>query len=148
VSCPADAEEVVQDVFLIFWRCAGTFRGQAKVTTWIQTIARNAAVSRRRHDRLTRSLVVYGVPFREPISESCGPDRRVAIVELTRQLVARIEALSPEHGAVIMAILRFGSATNAAVHLDLLIGTIKSRLHRARSALRARPLGLSCQSNR
>jgi RNA polymerase sigma-70 factor (ECF subfamily) len=149
VSCPADAEEVVQDVFLILWRCAGTFRGQAKVTTWIQTIARNAAVSRRRHDRLRQTLVVNAVPFREPIAESCDPERRAAILDLTRQLVARIEQLSPEHRAVIVAILRFGSATKAAAQLDLLIGTIKSRLHRARLALRAaRTLDLSYQPNR
>jgi RNA polymerase sigma-70 factor (ECF subfamily) len=148
VSCPADAEEVVQDVFLIVWKCAGTFRGQAKVTTWIQTIARNAAVSRRRHDRLMLSLTVRGVPFREPISESCDPERRAAIGEQARELVSRVEQLSPEHRAVIVAVLRFGSATKAAAQLELLIGTIKSRLHRARLALRARPLDLSRQPNR
>jgi RNA polymerase sigma-70 factor (ECF subfamily) len=41
VSCPADAEEVVQDVFVVVWKHAVRFRGEAKVTTWIHTIARN-----------------------------------------------------------------------------------------------------------
>lgn len=148
VSGSADAEEVVQDVFLIIWKSAGTFRGQAKVTTWIQTIARNAAVSRRRRDRLTMSLTVRDVHLREPISESCDPERRAVVGELARHLVSRIEQLSPEHRAVIVAVLRFGSPTKAAAQLDLLMGTIKSRLHRARMALRARPLGLSYQPNR
>jgi RNA polymerase sigma-70 factor (ECF subfamily) len=148
VSCPADAEEVVQDVFLTVWKCAGTFRGQAKATTWIQTIARNAAVSRRRRDRPTLSLTAGGVSFREPISESCDPERLAAIGELARQFVSRIEQLSPEHRAVIVAVMRYGSATKAAAQLELLIGTIKSRLHRARLALRTRPLDLSCQPSR
>ena len=138
VSCSADAEEVVQDVFLIIWKCAGTFRGQAKVTTWIHTIARNAAVSRRRRDRLTLSMTARGVPPADPICKSSDPEQRAAASELARQLVSRIEKLSPEHRAAIVAVLRFGSATTAAAQLGLLIGTIKSRLHRARLALRAR----------
>jgi RNA polymerase sigma-70 factor, ECF subfamily len=132
VSCSADAEEVVQDVFLILWKSAGTFRGQAKVTTWIRTIARNAAVSRRRRDRPTLSITVRGVPPADPVSESCDPEQRAAAGELARQLVSRIEKLSPEHRAVIVAILRFGSIAKASAQLGLLIGTIKSRLHRAR----------------
>jgi RNA polymerase sigma-70 factor (ECF subfamily) len=138
VSCSADAEEVVQDVFLTLWKCGGTFRGQAKATTWIHTIARNAAVSRRRRDRLLLSMTVRGAPPDDPICESWDPEQRAAASELAHQLVSKIEKLSPEHRAVILAVLRFGSPTKAAAQLGLLIGTIKSRLHRARLALRAR----------
>src|SRR5262249_3320120 len=48
LTCVADAEEVVQDVFFLVWTHALRFRAESKVTTWLHAISRNAAMSRLR----------------------------------------------------------------------------------------------------
>jgi RNA polymerase sigma-70 factor, ECF subfamily len=139
VSSPADAEEVVQDVFVILWRCAARFRGEARVRTWIHAIARNVALShlRRGHPSIALPLHRRGRADRDLVSLQPDPERRAASAELARHLLSRIRRLSAIHRGVVLAILRDSSPTAAAVRHGLIAGTLKSRLHRARLALRA-----------
>jgi RNA polymerase sigma-70 factor, ECF subfamily len=138
VSSQADAEEVAQDVFLILWTRASRFRGEAQVTTWIHAIARNVAVSRRRRSRPPMlPIQLPGGAERILMSPRPDPERRAEAAELARQLLSRIGRLSAVHRAIILAILRHRSPTEAAARHGLIAGTVKSRLHRARLALRA-----------
>src|SRR5262249_57174534 len=104
---PADAEEVVQDVFLLVWKHAARFRGEAKVTTWIYSIARNTAVSRLRQDRgaqpTDRLLQDPGFPMSQPPD----PERGAIASELARQLVSKIKNLSAVHRAVLVGMVRY-----------------------------------------
>jgi len=137
VRSPADAEEVVQDVFLLVWRHAVRFRGEARVTTWIYSIARNAAVSRVRRDRAAppTDLLLRDPGFR--VSQRPDPEREAIASQLARQLVSRIAQLSAVHRAVLVGMVRYSSAARLGKRHDIVIGTVKSRLHRARRALRA-----------
>jgi RNA polymerase sigma-70 factor, ECF subfamily len=137
LSCQADVEEVVQDVFVLVWKHAPSFRSDAKAATWIFAIARNAAVSRlRRADRATMPMDVF---VRHPgglISQEPDPERQAAGVEAARQMWSRIAKLSQVHRTVIVGIVRHNSSTTVAARQGVVIGTIKSRLHRARAVLR------------
>jgi RNA polymerase sigma-70 factor, ECF subfamily len=136
LSCHADVEEVVQDVFVLVWKHAARFRSEAKVVTWILTIARNTAVSRLR--RANRVPTPIGGPVRDPdlVSERPDPEQQAAGVEAARQMWSRIAKLPVLHRAVIVGIVRHSSSKTVASHQGVVTGTIKSRLHRARAALR------------
>jgi RNA polymerase sigma-70 factor, ECF subfamily len=137
VSCPADAEEVVQDVFVVVWKHAVRFRGEAKVTTWIHTIARNTAVSRLRQSHGMPSMEAF---LRDPgflVSQRRDPEFEAIGAELGRQLMSTLAKLSAVHRAVLVGIVRYPSAAKLAEGHHIVIGTVKSRLHRARRALRA-----------
>src|SRR5262245_6152535 len=110
VRSPADAEEVVQDVFLLVWKHAARFRGEAKVTTWIYSIARNTAVSRLRQDRGAQptDLLLRDPGF--PMSQPPDPERGAIASELARQLVSKIKNLSAVHRAVLVGMVRYRSA--------------------------------------
>jgi RNA polymerase sigma-70 factor, ECF subfamily len=137
VSCPADAEEVVQDVFVVVWKHAVRFRGEAKVMTWIHTIARNTAVSRLRQNRGAPSTdILLGDPGLL-VSQPRNPECEAIAAELGRQLMTTLARLSAVHRAVLVGIVRYPSAAKLAEGQHILIGTVKSRLHRARRALRA-----------
>src|SRR5262249_1788295 len=133
LTCAADAEEVVQDVFLLVWKHAVRFRGDAKVTTWIHTIARNAALTRlRRVDRETVPLDLLSSDHGDLASEQPNPERQAAAAEFVRQIRSKINKLPATHRAVLVGIVRHGSPTRVAVHHRVASGTVKSRLHRVR----------------
>jgi len=138
LTCAADAEEVVQDVFLLVWRHAARFRGDAKVTTWIHTIARNAAVTRLRSiDRETVPLDLLSADHGDLASEQPNPERQAVAAEFVRQMRSTLNKLPAPHRAVIAGIVRYGSPARVAARHRVASGTVKSRLHRARLALRA-----------
>jgi RNA polymerase sigma-70 factor, ECF subfamily len=137
ISCPQDVEEAVQDVFVIVWRQAPRFRGEAKATTWIHTIARNTAVSNLRRSRGLPSMERFGRDPGDLASERPDPERQAVESDLARKLVARFEKLSAVHRAVLIGMVRHSSATRVAANHGVVVGTMKSRLHRARRALRA-----------
>jgi RNA polymerase sigma-70 factor, ECF subfamily len=144
LSCPADAEEVVQDVFVRVWNHAVRFRGDAKVMTWIHSIARNTALSRARHHRGAPPGDIVTCDPGFLISERPDPECEAIASEVARQLVSRFAQLSAVHRAVLVGIARYGSAARLAQRQEVMIGTIKSRLHRARLALRAASAAGSC----
>jgi RNA polymerase sigma-70 factor (ECF subfamily) len=138
LSCSADAEEVVQDVFVQVWKHALRFRGDSKVTTWLHTIARNAAVTRlRRVDDETTPLDLLLRARGDLASEQPNPERQAAAAEFVRQTWSRIRKLPATHRAVVVGIVRHGSPTTVAARQHIGTGTVRSRLHRGRLALRA-----------
>ena len=130
----ATIEDAAQDTFLeVFRRLAG-FQpdGAAKLSTWILTIAARRAIDELRRQRPTL------VADLESPGEARGDDRAIR-----RELVAAIEAalheLSPELRAAFLLREYHGldyAEIASALAIDL--GTVKSRLSRARAALRAR----------
>ena len=138
LSCSAVAEEVVQDVFVQVWKHALRFRGDSKVTTWLHTIARNAAVTRlRRVDDETTPLDLLLRARGDLASEQPNPERQAAAAEFVRQTWSRIRKLPATHRAVVVGIVRHGSPTTVAARQHIGPGPVRSRLHRGRLALRA-----------
>ncbi len=138
---PDDAYDVVQDAFLNAYQSLASFKGDAEFFTWLYRIAFNAAISQKRKKRATVSLDAgrKGQPVAEPIDESHGvtPGEAMEQGEDERQLHAAIRRLSTEHRAVlVMKDLDGLKYEDIAVVTGVPIGTVRSRLHRARLELR------------
>ena len=122
------AEEVLQDVFLAAWHAAAAFRGESKVLTWLLTIAHNRAINARRRRRLT--LVSLETRL-------AGRDDGAAGVGGRLDMAAALNRLPEAQRAALDLVFYHGlSVVEAATVLDVPEGTVKSRLHRAKAALR------------
>ena len=141
-----EAYDLSQEVFLRVFRTLDRFRADASLKTWIYRIAINQASNRRRcwsrrhrvaQVSLDAHVEVHGEPT-EP-SEASSPHRILASKELAEQLTGALDALPFDQRTVIILREVEGLAYDEiAQALDIAIGTVKSRLTRARQTLRAR----------
>ena len=147
---PADAEEVVQDVFLTVVRKGGSFEGQAALATWMYRVTMNAALNRRRGKRreLEVSLEEHLPHYTEDghragdrsdllVDWSSTPEEWVLSGESRRVLENAIDSL-PDHYRAVLVLRDVEDLSNeevASIVGDSL-ASVKSRLHRARMALR------------
>jgi RNA polymerase sigma-70 factor (ECF subfamily) len=127
------AEEIVQDTMLAVWRGAGSFRGESAVRSWVIAIARRQTRDRLRGRRLRMvdDAFLAGQPGPGPGPEVTALDR----AELAGVMGA-IRELAPAHREVLG--LAFGSGLSlpeVAGVLEIPVGTVKSRLAAARTAL-------------
>jgi RNA polymerase sigma-70 factor, ECF subfamily len=121
----ADAYDCVQEGLVSAWRGLGSFRFDARFSTWVYRI-----VMRKAYDVLERRARTA-----EPVDEV--PAVAVeAPVDARLDLLAALSLLEPEFRVVAVACDVVGmSMDEAAIALDLPAGTVKSRLHRARARL-------------
>lgn len=128
----ADAEEVVQDVFVRAWRALPRFEGRSKLSTWLFRIAFNEAHRRlKRRGRESR-------PLDEEIPDAGpSPQARAEATDLRRLLERGLREL-PEHlrAAVVLRDVEGLTTAEAADVMGLGEAAFKSRLHRGRVALR------------
>ena len=127
------AEEIVQDTMLAVWRGAGSFRGESSVRSWVIAIARRQTRDRlrRRRFRVVDDACLADQPGSGPGPEVTALDR----AELA-EVRGAIQELAPAHREVLG--LAFGcglSLPEAADVLEIPVGTVKSRLAAARTAL-------------
>jgi len=137
-----EALDTTQEIFLRVWRGLPGFRGEAKLSTWVFQIAWNHLRAYRR--KMGRTLQIIGEDMsaaQETIDSAVdtGPDpeRRARSTELLDRVHEALGKL-PEHYRVVVW-LRDGedlSYQEIADALDVPIGTVRSRLARAREALR------------
>jgi RNA polymerase sigma-70 factor (ECF subfamily) len=126
-------EEIVQDTMLAVWRGAGAFRGASSVRSWVIAIAR-----RQTRDRLRgRRLRVVDDAFLADQPDS-GPGPEVMALDRAElaEVMGAIRELGPAHREVLG--LAFGSGlslSEVAGVLELPVGTVKTRLTAARTAL-------------
>jgi RNA polymerase sigma-70 factor, ECF subfamily len=127
------AEEIVQDTMFAVWRGAGSFRGESSVRSWVIAIARRQTRDRLRSRRLR---VVDDAFLADQPSSGPGPE----VMALDRAELAEvrdaIRELAPAHREVLG--LAFGSGLSllqVAGVLEIPVGTVKSRLAAARTAL-------------
>jgi RNA polymerase sigma-70 factor (ECF subfamily) len=128
------AEEVLQDVMLAAWNNADRFRAESKVRTWLLAIARNRALNTQRGKKL--NVTPLNDAF-ELASEETGPFEKVARNASHSALRQALDQLPPPQREVLVLVF-FHQLTGPEVAevLDISIGTVKSRLHRAKDALR------------
>jgi RNA polymerase sigma-70 factor (ECF subfamily) len=140
VDNPEDAADVVQDAFLNAFQSLHTFKGDAEFFTWLYRIAFNTAISQKRKKRATVSLEADGTdPGIEPHdqSEYVKPGAALERSEDERQLHDAMNRLSYEHREVlVLKDIEGLKYEDIAEALGVPIGTIRSRLHRARLELR------------
>ncbi|MCB1739048.1 MAG: sigma-70 family RNA polymerase sigma factor [Gammaproteobacteria bacterium] len=138
----ATAEELVQEAMLSLWRRADTYRPDAgRVSTWIYSIARNAAIDRfRREGRPEVHLdeVEYELEQTGEDSQS----NQVYRQERFEQLQIALATLPPEQ-AQIIGLFYYGSKSAAQIadELELPVGTVKSRIRLALNRLRGETSG-------
>jgi RNA polymerase sigma-70 factor (ECF subfamily) len=145
-----DAEEVVQDVFLGVFRKIETFEGRAALGTWIYRIAANTALIKRRGRRFEREVSLEeSLPRFVEDGHRDGdraflladwsrlPDEELAVREARSVLARGLEAL-PDHYRAVLVLRDVEELSNeeTAEALGESVATVKSRLHRARMALR------------
>lgn len=140
-GCPEDAADIVQEVFLRAWRSIESFRGDSGFSTWLFRITMNLCVDHARHKHAqpqTQPIVVGEEETERPIRDTAPtPEEHLDNRELGRELAAALEEISEEHRRIVLLRDVSGlSYTEIAEILEISEGTVKSRLSRARIALR------------
>ena len=142
-----DALDAAQEVFLSAWRDLSGFRGDAALSTWLLRIAANACLNRIRR---RKSLSEREAPWPEPSGEAgegilfqpAGgdadrPDRLAEASEMREILTEALSHLDPgSRWMVLLSDVEGFSYEEIATLAEVPVGTVKSRLHRARMAMR------------
>ncbi len=138
VGCADEARDVAQDAFVQAFVKLETFKRGSAFYTWLYRIAFNQAVSRRRKRRPTASIENNREQTgQEPTGREAAPGQRIEGQERAVQVRAALAALSEEHRTVLILREVDGCCYETiAEMLDLPVGTVRSRLHRARLELR------------
>lgn len=148
---PADADDAVQEAFLSAYRNFDSFRGDARLGTWLHRIVVNAALGRlrRRKRRPEHGAEIvdlaellpkfrengYPEQFHEPW---VAPAEELATRAETREQVRQMIDKLPENYRTVLILRDIEELSTAETGelLELSPGTVKVRLHRARQALR------------
>lgn len=134
-----DAEDLTQQAFVEAAQAYQTFRGASELSTWLYGIAMNLVrnyLSRAPHRR-------YTFEDEESLADTAArdpdPAEQLAHTQTVRALAEELEALSPEMREVLLLVAMDElSYEEAAVLLAVPIGTVRSRVSRARATLRRR----------
>jgi RNA polymerase sigma-70 factor, ECF subfamily len=146
----ADAEEVVQDVFMTILQKGDTFEGRSAPSTWIYRVTANAALNKRRGKRREVEVSIdEHLPTFLPDGHRSGPraylvadwsqdPEAAALSGETRRILERgLDALPPHYRAVLLLRdVEDLSSEEVSEVIGESVATVKSRLHRARMALR------------
>jgi RNA polymerase sigma-70 factor, ECF subfamily len=147
-----EALDVSQEVFLRVFRTLHSFRGQSSLRTWIFRIVVNQARNRqrwwkRRHRAAQVSLDEHIRARGEVMlgADPSTPERALARKELAARLQAALQQLPfDQRTTIVLREIDGLSYDEIAFSLGLAVGTVKSRLTRARQALRAELRDLRC----
>lgn len=132
-----EAQEVTQETFLRAWRSIGRFEGRSQFFTWIYRIGINEAKRRAARRPPAAVLSLDDEPVPEAPDWSEAPQTRIEQSELRRVLEEAVRALPVEYRApIILRDIEGLSTGEAAEIVDLGEAAFKSRLHRARLAVR------------
>ncbi|MFZ0268314.1 sigma-70 family RNA polymerase sigma factor [Caulobacter sp.] len=133
-AAPGAAEDFAQDAMLTVWRKADLFDPRkARAATWIFTIARN-----RRLDALRRDARPLPIPEIELAGEAVlRPDEILSVSQDTERVREALSHLSREQVEVLrFAFFLESPHSEIALHLNLPLGTVKSRIRNAMIKLR------------
>jgi RNA polymerase sigma-70 factor, ECF subfamily len=132
-----EATETAQEVFLSAYKSIQQFRSDACFSTWLYRIAFNHASSRRKslNSKLQRQVALED----DALLVDCGdnPEIRAERKEIQQRVQQALNSLDGDDAKIILLRdLQDISYEDIARTLDVSVGTVKSRLHRARQALR------------
>jgi RNA polymerase sigma-70 factor (ECF subfamily) len=137
IGCRSEAEDVVQDAFIQAYVKLSTFKQNSKFYTWLYRIAFNVSISRRRRRRVEISVDEgREATGDEPIDDGSSPTDPLEEAERRDQLHEAMQRLTEEHSSIIvLRHMEEFSYEEIAEILEISVGTVRSRLHRARAAL-------------
>ena len=126
---PTAAEDTVQEVWIKVYRSLATFDERARFSTWLYRVTRNTCVDQ------MRAGSRRPVPV-EPLDTIAAPGDLANEVALTASVEHAMRSLAPEDRDAFSAVALFGlSYAETAESLGVPVGTVKSRVFRARRAL-------------
>ena len=138
---PEDAQEAAQEAFLAVWQGLPFFRGESSFSTWLYRLASNACVDLLRRENRHKNAA--GPSFNDEAAavdlpdETAHPHDTLERKELREQIEAGLQSLTPDHRQILilreMHQLSYDEIGNV---LNLDVGTVKSRINRARKQLR------------
>lgn len=149
VNDPEDAADLAQEAFLSAWRGLEKFQGDAAFSTWLYRLTSNLCIDFLRKEKRKRAAgtILYLDDTEDEEASidlpdySADPHRQLEQTEVREQIAQGMAALSPEHRQILS--LREISGLSYAEIADVLgmeEGTVKSRIARARNALRKKLL--------
>ena len=132
---PEDAEDIMQDTMLAIARTVRRFQGRSSLSTWLFKIARSFCIKKRRKGKFE--------PEEEHVVDSQIPDHRrdpeeiLAAKEIEDVFTQAIRELDPKYREVFLLRDVEGlSAPEVSQIVGIPVDTVKTRLHRARAAVR------------
>lgn len=134
-----DADDLAQDVFVRAWRSLRGFRGESTFRTWLHRVAINVVrTSQAKHGRLMRLFTSGRESEAGETFDPPATDEPVDTALARRQVIDRALAALPEElrVAVTLRDLQGLEYKEIAALLDVPIGTVESRIFRARQRLR------------
>jgi RNA polymerase sigma-70 factor (ECF subfamily) len=142
---PEDARDVAQDTLMTMARTVREFRGDSSLSTWLYTVARSFCIKKRRRSK--------GAPaFHEPLDHAtqertaepaATPEQMLLGREARETVAAALDQLEPEaREVVVLRDIEGLTAAEVAQVTGTSVAAVKSRLHRARAALRERLLAV------
>ena len=141
----SEVQDVAQDTFIRAYRAIKNFRGDAQFSTWLHTIAVNTAknhlaANNRRppgEDIDVEDAEQFESGLR--LRDTDTPERELMRQQLEQTVVSAVEALPPElREAITLREVEGLSYEEIAERMDCPIGTVRSRIFRAREAIDAR----------
>lgn len=142
---PDDAQELAQEAFLNAWRGLKGFQGDSSFSTWLYRLASNTCIDFLRREKRRKALAVSSslddeenqTMLQIPDTKSCTPEESLEQREMRDLIHNGLSLLSQEHRQVlVMRELEELTYSEISQLLSLEEGTVKSRIARARAALR------------
>jgi RNA polymerase sigma-70 factor (ECF subfamily) len=138
-----DASEVLQDAFVLAYTKLGSFRGNSRFYTWLYRVALNQACSHRRRTSRRRGELsveqLRELSGTEPVDASLQPEQILVRTEQAELVQLALTEISDEHREIlVLREMEDYSYETIAEILELPVGTVRSRLFRARLQLKER----------
>lgn len=134
---PHDAEDAAQNVLIKLYRAIGDFRFQSKFSTWVYRITTNVCMDELRKKKRTVSVSRDELADDAFGADEATPEAHVLSSESVSQLRCAIADLKDEHRTVIvLRDINGFSYEEIARITKCSVGTVKSRINRARTALK------------
>ena len=138
-----DAEDAAQDTFVKAYKSISSFKGQSAFTTWLYVICKNSCNDilrkRQKHSQVMSidSDDSDDSPIREIKSDKPTPEEQAELNETQKIVREAINSLKNEYKEVlVLSDMQQLSYDEVSAILKIPVGTVKSRLNRARNALR------------
>jgi RNA polymerase sigma-70 factor, ECF subfamily len=132
---PEDAADALQDAYISAFRRAGSFRGEARVTTWLHRVVVNACLDRLRSLKVRATEMLPEDLDRSP-ELAAEPTDPVEAEQNRAQILAALGRLNADQRAALVLVDMQGySVDEAAAVLGCAPGTVKSRCARGRARL-------------
>ena len=139
-GCREQARDLAQETFVSAYRKLATFAHRSAFSTWLHRIACNHAAAATRRHRPAVSLdapPAVGRPAIAPVANVADVSARLEQEDLARHVAAAMQRLDARYReVVVLSDMQGASYEEIAATLDIPLGTVRSRLHRARLELR------------